>query len=254
MIRPLLAVAALAALALAPPAAHAGYAVRLSQSGFADLVIADNSALDSDPNPGEISFSGMYGNFRLSILGSVSNTPGTPTSGLLTIGVNTVRNLDLAAGHMLTVTASATDYSRPPPPVKLFSGFAGTFGVMNPPTDAQSFQSFFNPDNGLFSMTGAGTGVQSATRGADGLSFDREAVSALDNYTGLYSLTSVLTYTAAANDVDLDFSMGTNSRTEVLPSPLPVPPSALVMAFAVPLLGLGRWLRRRLALRELALG
>lgn len=244
------ALAASAGVFAAAGPARADFAIRFQQAGFSDVTVSDGGAGDLDPAAGQIAFSGTFGSFALQLATSVTNSPGDPTGGLLTIGTNTLRNTG-AGPASITLTASADGFTNPlgTDGVRFEYAIGGTYGRNNDATDGFTYQSYLNDDNTLFSTAGATAGPLAGQKGTDGqvIPFDLGPAATTGNlYAPPYSVTSVVTYSASN---EAGNTAGFNARAEVIPQfgqqAVPAPAGLALAAVAVPLLGAMRWRVRR---------
>ena len=220
---------AAAAGSLLASQAHAALVLNLNGA----INVTDNGAGDLNPAVGQITNQSVVAGFGIAISVAASNSPGTPTAGLLQISSLLIENQAAGTG-VLTITTSDTNYFLPTGPLmSLDSDVGGTFSIGSAIGNSVSFQSFADPNNAqpagpvstppmnFFKSTSATT---ESFSGSNSVNWVRNA--------GPYSLTNVAVVTlAAGGQVNLS---GTTTA-------VPEPTSALALAaMSAGLLGLRR--------------
>ena len=213
-----------------------------------ELVISDSighsvTVHSADPtNIHYVNTSLFGGEFNVDIQ-STSSTSSTTTE-LQTNSITVVGGSE--SGISLTILTGNTGYTQPGTPtnpdLSVISDFTGTFRRVTS-GDTVTFQSYAdknNTQNGTGAFT---TGLQSYTFGGapNGSFAAPEASGTFTRNLGAFSVTNVTTITVASNaSVNLN---GTTTLTGASVIPTPEPGTMAMALIALPLLGLGRWLR-----------
>jgi len=177
-----------------------------------------------------------FGAFSISVLVTNSNSPGSPTSAILT-GNGVITN-NTSKTATLYITLSDTGFTDPTtPPVDVVSSINGKVEISNA-ANKLTYWSYVNTDNTQNGIGGATFGPQNPSI-VSGAFSDVNGLT-LSSLSGPYSLTERFALTLGAG-VTIDFSSST-----VLTGPTAVPaPAGIVLALTgLPCLGLG-WLARR---------
>jgi len=193
------------------------------------------------------SFTGTYGDFKVTILGGASDNNALQSD--LLGSTTSVTNLS-GSTQTLHLYASQTNYSLPAADVNgllyVRSGLGGSLstGTLG---FTSIFQSWANGNNALLGMTST-AGPQTAI--PTGSTFDTGPAffafhPGADN---VYSVTSVVNFQLSGGG-KANFSDEVDISGTPFGGPLPVPaPPGLVLALSgVPFLGFGAWIRRRTA-------
>lgn len=253
---PLLTFLATLAILGAPQAAWADFKLMLSEPGslYADKIIGDNLAGDSNATLGSIRYAGTYGHFYITYAAGTSNRTQPGDVARLTLGSMSVRNTDSVNPHTLILSLTDTGFTFPNlgfGPLVIDTTASSTMTSSYGPSTI-TFQNFGDAANSPFGTSFAGDAVvMSYLASPTSSSQSGSASNNLFNPTGIYSLTSRLTF-------DLARSANTNSASgkgeEVIGLvPVPVPASLVMIFMGLPVLGLGYWLRRRGQPREVGL-
>jgi len=238
---PLVAVLAVAAVLGVPSQARATF-IYLQEAG----INGGNITQVGTSSAGFTSetFTGSYGDFTVTIFGGSSDNDAT-LSDILSSTVNVKNNSGTA--QTLKLWISQNNFSLPAgTPLRVESGLGGT---VNSGTVVLTsiFQAYADKGNNLLAngtLTG-GAAITDFTNGPqtaslNGTTLDTGSASGTFNRTGLYSLTSVVTFTLSAGG-------SANFGTHVNVTHMPEPASALLLVAGLPFLGLGGYLRRRKA-------
>ena len=127
-------------------ATQANAALILNLNGA--INVADNGPGDLNPAVGQITNQSIVAGFGIAISVAASNSPGTPTAGLLQISSLLIENQAAGTG-VLTITTSDTDYVLPVGPfMTLDSDIGGTFSIGSAVGNSVTFESFADPNNG----------------------------------------------------------------------------------------------------------
>jgi hypothetical protein len=132
-------------VAMAPSGANAALMLDLQSGG---VVITDNGAGDTDPTVGRIINTTVVGGFGVAITVAASNSPGTPTNGLLQVQSLDVQNLNPNPATLM-IRVSDTNFILPggaATPMLLQSSVGGTF-TQSPIGDLVTYKSFADPAN-----------------------------------------------------------------------------------------------------------
>jgi len=211
-----LAVLAAAALVASPPSARAAFTLTL-QEGANVVNVTDGGSNDISTGPnGIIIFAGQVGDFQIQLNVGTSNAAGNVSPAQLTI-LNTTINSP--TGGTLTVTLTDTGFNVPKSDV----GVQTQLSTTQVPTGVTvSSKSVINGTNYA--------PVSLSTVGGD------KATAYLTINSAPFTLSNVTTFTlSGAGTVQF------TGLTAVTPEP-----STIAMALtALPLFGLGRWVRRR---------
>jgi hypothetical protein len=200
-----------------------------------------------------ISYSGSVGDFSVTIAEGQTNSPGGPYDAITQQATVFIKNNGSTA-ETLSIVVSANYFSSPtaPPALTLYDVVNGTTasGPANNPTSVSvtgTAQGFANTSNVLGDTGGLGAIAGTALSfQASGLSTNFSPTSGgtmsgnvtVDSLPAPYSLTFVETFTLSAGG---SLTVTDGNVQVVVPEP-----ATLMMAFsAVPVLGLGAWLRRR---------
>jgi hypothetical protein len=232
---PILAGLAMVALVGMSSTARADIILTLVDSGNPGGSFGPSTIASGSPTAGggagisSTAFSGQFGDFLYSSALAGESQGGSP---LTAEAVSTSLNIQNTTGatHTLTITIQDTGFTSPtaPPPVSLTSSFSGT------------------TNNGLGSATFQSSVV---TLGANspgpqvvnplGLSFNNTAFGTVTS-TGVapYSIFQTLTITLTAGE-KINFT----GRTDLVATPEPA--TLAMAAAALPVLGIGMFLRRR---------
>jgi len=226
---PALAALAVAALLGASAPARAEFTVTLHEAGFSDLVIKDNDATDFDKSVGSINFSGSFHDFAIQsdFATSTSTDPTSPAE--LTITQTSVENKSAFGAKVLTITVQDTFANDAPGGVAEVASQLSTTSLTKA-GDKVTFQSYLNGvGNGEISLGTAPSGV-GGTEGGLALGLG-----------STYTLANVTTLILSPGGKLLSTGTTTTTTTTVTPAP-----AGVVLALtALPLLGVGHWLRRR---------
>jgi hypothetical protein len=231
----------------APSSARADFAIRLSESGYADQTYT----WGSNSNPSGVSSNGSAGNmvisinsftfgdFTLNMSFAKSNSPGG-TQALVQQGNGLLDN-NATGSRTLTISVSSTDFSSPisPPPLNVISKASGTAGTADV---SGTFTSYVDTTNALFG-TKVGTDTISFNTAQTGGVYSQAIKYYPFSPTSAYSVSDVGVYTltggSGGNPGEVTISGG---NTTVM---VPAPTGLLLALTGLPLLGLGWWCRRR---------
>jgi len=227
-----LGVACLAVTGFAGVRAHGALILNLNSGA---VVVTDNGAGDTDPAVGRITNTSTVAGFGVAISVAQSNSPGTPTAGLLSITSLDIQNLGGATAS-LRVQTSDTGYTAPgaaATPMTLQNSIGGTFSsaaIGNTVT----FQSFADPANAQ-PAAAVSTAVLTATKSTAQISeqFSGSNQTNWSRAAGPYSLSNVAVITlSSGGQVNIS---GTTTATAV-----PEPASLGFLATGAGLLTLRR--------------
>ncbi len=219
-----------ACLWIASPDAQAAPILRLSQTGFADLVIADNTAGDENAAAGAIAvFLENYGDFQLTFLGGTSNAPGVVDANL-EIGTFFAVNTSNAT-KTLNVSFTDTGFMAPGDPGDLIPVVSSVGSASVMAGSQVTFTSYVDPGNIAFGNALALAPVVCSP----GPSCSSDVVLYF-NRPAQYSLTNVTNLQVAAGQ-SVSFDGLTTSA---------VPEPGSMLLFGTGLMGLAGAARRRL--------
>jgi hypothetical protein len=220
-----------------PPPVEAGFVLKFSEAGFADLLVRDNQTGDDDPAAGSIRYLNNYGSFTIDIVVGKSNSGNVGDVARLEIGALNITNT-ANAERTLTISLSDTGYTFPGgvgSPLILFSTAAGTISNRGGTVTFQSFADASNVEFGL----GFGTDQLVFVNPPRSTATPFSGQTSRGGFTasGAFSLTNITTITLPAGG-DLNSFSG---KTELI---IPAPGGLVLLLSGVPLIGLC-WLRRR---------
>jgi hypothetical protein len=232
-IAPIAMLGAILAIGVVP--AHADLNIYL-QEDAGPIVLKGTAA-----NFSSVSFSGVFGDFKVTIDGASSDN-NSPESDLLSSD-NAIVNIGTAT-HTLHVWASQNDYTLPTGPKLNIESSLG--GSVNLPTLTLTniYQAYADKNNNLLGTPAPGPAITDFTNGpqsakAIGSSFATGSAFGLFSRTGDYSLTTVANIEITAG-ADVNFSAHVNAIGVPEPSSI-----AIAGLGALGLIGYG--LRRRRA-------
>jgi hypothetical protein len=256
------ALAVVGALA-APPTSEAAFLLRLesgTQTATIDLGALSTGGPGGASSPSPYTYTFFYkeldtgvttavftnlefAGYTISAATNITNAPGTPLGGNLSLNALTVTRT-AGAEDDLTLSLTATGYTLPSSQRALDSNFSARLNTMAQVTPVVDFRSSFaigdNPFGGdvsnLATTEGANFGPTAPQE-----PFGASAHSSLNTNTGTYSLTNVVTITGLAFGVNNRLDQGGVS-TLVTPQPAPAPAGLILVAGALPFLAV---LRRR---------
>lgn len=186
-----------------------------------------------------------FGGYTISAATNITNTPGSPAGGNLSLnGLTVSRNAGSADD--LTIALTATGYNLPSLQKTLDSNFAARLNTLAQTTPIIDFRSSYAVGNNEF---GGDVNNLATTEGsnfgpvAPQTPFSAVGQSSLNSATGTYTLTNVVTITGLGFGVSNRLDQGGSSAL-VTPLAVPAPAGLILMAGAVPFLAL---LRRRRA-------
>jgi hypothetical protein len=180
-------------------------------------------------------FSGVYGDFTLTLFGAASANTASLSDLLAAVVSITNNSTDT---ETITLYASQTNYTLPAgTPLEVESGLGGTVnnGTL---TGAGVFQAFADSNNALLGMSDFTNGPQNATFTLN--TFDTGTASGLFDRVGAYSLTSVVAATVSAGGQG-------NFSSSVNVTPVPEPASLLLLGTGLTLVA--SRVRNRMKLR-----
>jgi len=261
------------------PSARAAFQIELQEAGFGALFIP---VVPSPTGTPTIAFSGVYGDFFITVLSQSTNSPGAPDQGVIFGSTTQVQNLKKnqnpsnqpVGTNTLTITTSSNDFNSPSTnPLNFFSGASATFGTSG---GSLGYQSYADAQNRLYTQTPAATftpGPQGPISGSGPIPVSTNEATGLFANTGAhFSLSNVATITlkqgATAGTVLTDLAhldptnptgfvqqvkrgtggaiLNYSDHTIVTPTPTPEPAAMALVVSGLPLFGLA-WLRRRKA-------
>jgi len=204
-----------------------------------------------------LSYGGTTTHFSVSGSG-LSNNPGDPSGGGSNLDLSSnskfVANFGAAGGtHTLRIEISQDGWTAPTgSPLILSSAGGGSFTYVGTSGGTQSvvvgYQGFLDTSNTLFGQPLAGsTPAQSATvsrtsAGNNGYRLLTDPSTSLVAGGTPFSITDVLSFKFTLDP--LSGSSFANGSASTIAS-VPAPAGAVLAMTALPLLGIGRWLRRR---------
>lgn len=228
-------VAAIAALA-GPATSRADFKLKI-ESGSTTVLVQDqdfgptvpNTNPDQNSAAGTVAFSGPVAGFNVTSSSATSSPPlGTPISAEMDLNTFTIASTG-AGTIKFTMSATNFDIGQVRVLESIFSGSTSTG------SQAQ-FQVWVNSDNTLFSTAGD-LSSDSGLVGPGGFAITNGD---LGNFTGPFSITATITFTATGAGQ----SISGDGRVNVL---TPAPAGLILAASGLPFLGL---LRRRLRRSE----
>lgn len=145
-----------AAVVLAmPTASEAGFVLKLSQTGFADKTVADNSGddgLGGASNFGAILYNASYGDFLITVTTAISK-PKTGSSAYPVISMS-YNVFGGVSGKTLNISVTDTGFSLTPTQIKM------AYALTNPPAgSASSLTGNYGATNGEFEASGPGNTI-----------------------------------------------------------------------------------------------
>jgi hypothetical protein len=212
-----------------PSSARAAFKLSLQEDGGAITQV------DSEADFTTVTYNATFGDFKVTLYGGSSDNGITISD--LGAGVTSIQNSGLGA-HTLTIYLTQTNYTLPPGnPLNVESGLGGsvttgTVGLTG------IFQAYADKNNNEFGMADYTNGPQTATQ--TGSTFDTGSASGEFSRAGDYSLTSVATLNISAGG-----KINVTYHEDVTPTPAPA--GILLVLSALPILGIGTWLRGRKA-------
>ncbi len=223
-----------------PSSAQAGMVISMSVDGGSFFTVASGASGTTQSFSGNVDSTGIVGSggvFNLNMVSGSSNSPGTVTNAFLLGSTLSLTNLT-SASHTIEIRIGDTDFSNPTTvsyPILVNSHIGGsvtTDGAGN----TMTFQSWIDPANGQNTATGFTPGGQNPNITSG--SFNSDAFLWINSLAASYSVTQQYTIT-----LDGGSMINWAANTKLTPAP---EPGTLVTAFtALPLLGLGAWIRRR---------
>ena len=230
----LFATAAVGALALAAPAAHANLEIQYSSTGssYTTLLNSGSNGGFATATAAQLNTINAATGLTFGTLDVSSNSPGTSAQALTTSASVSVSN---TTGSTITVflTFGDTNFALPiaPPTALLTSNYSDT--VLDSGGGSYSFASFVNQSNAQNATTGVGTTPLTGGFGSGSSTSDAVMITTL---TAPYSMTELLELQLGAGD-EITFS-----NSEKLTS---TPEPASMALLGVGLLGLGFVAKRK---------
>ncbi len=231
-------------------ASAAAFEITLGATGVAPITILDNSAGDTNPAPGQITWAGSIGNFSTVVTVGTSNSPGA--NGLAILQTHTISLRENSFERdTLTVAISDIGFNNPlGQGLTLGSSFAGTF-LSAVSDESVSFQSFADSSNTPFGQaTTAGLHTAILAHGSPApVAFITADRSAPFSSAGPYSMTDITMITLSQFG-----QANVAGTTDVYESPgapvgqgsaVPVPAAVWSGLTTLGLLGIGAKLRKR---------
>lgn len=227
-----LALAVLSGIAIlgAPASARADFNIYLQEDGGAITLVGSGADFTA------ASFTGTFGDFKVSIFGATSDN-GASLSDLLS-STTSVENLS-GSTHTLSLYASQTNYTLPTTTkLNVESGLGGSISTGTVGLTG-IFQAYADANNNLLGFGDFTNGPQNAN--LNGSTFDTGSATGVFNRdAGPYSLTSVANLTLSGHGK-------VNYSDHINVTAVPVPAGLVLVLSAMPVLGIGTWLRRRKA-------
>ncbi|MDB5290356.1 MAG: hypothetical protein JWL69_1597 [Phycisphaerales bacterium] len=226
-----LVLGAAAAAFLAPSSANASLVLILSEPGFPTLMVPDGGT-------GSIHYFLPYGDFSTDITIAKSNSPGSPTGGLISVQSDFLTN---TSNHTATLDLSIADVNFAGPNTSdtgltLKSAVGGTFSSSTS-SDSIQYSSYADPGNNLLTglavnpnpagVTTTGSPVLTSP-GGNAQAFSDQSFTGFTR-NGLYSLAGLTTVTLSANNSVISFSADTSTSAGI-GNNSPEPASAAVIA------------------------
>jgi hypothetical protein len=211
------------------------------------IPITDNGALDTDPTVGVINVNTTLlnlslVNYQFTALGANSNSPGTAAIGSLS--QNGTAQLLAGGTGSVTVLASDVDYNLPNvPPGTMHSSASNTYTNATA-GNTDTFQSWFNPSNGLAAKNVPSPTVILTSTAANPNSQSADAAPTPITLVNPYGLTNekVITLTGGApGALAQDQYTGSTTITGAVPEPT----SMALMLAALPVWIFGVMRRRK---------
>jgi len=211
-LRKFLPTLAIMALAMVPATAKADFRLYLQENGVNGGAITE---VASGADFGAISFTGTYGDFRVSIFGGTSDNTSSK-SDLLSSTTSVVNTSGSAA--TLTLYASQTNYTLPAgTTLQVESGLGGSRETNTTLTLTNIFQAFADRNNNQLGMSDFTNGPQTGI--PTGTTFDTGSATGFFNRDGLpYSLTSCVTLEMSGGGT-VNYSNHINVNAAAVPAP-----------------------------------
>jgi len=231
-----LAIAVAASFLGAPSPAHAAFQLKLTTA-------SDPVGLTfTDGGTGTILIpSQSYAGYAISILSSITNSPGTPLLGQIFTSNTMLQNL--SAIEALMVTISSTNFTLPGAPGSPIDLRSQIGGSSTTGSGTVTFQTFFDNANGLF-VTAAGPGVITPGPTMDSInpSFDSPISTSGVRTGAMYSLTQKGTFDITIG-TNMNFAASSNVTIQAVPEPSTVG-LALIGLVVLPIARAARKLRQ----------
>ena len=215
----------------------AAFTIDLQQDGGGWVTVASGADFSA------LVYNNTFGDFNVT-LSTASSTNGATLSSLLG-ATNRVTN-NSSATHTLQIRISQTNYTLPAfTPLNVESGLGGSITTGTLGTTG-IFQAYADRNNNLNGTSDFTNGPQDATLDDDTFSTGSENGN-FDRTANPYSLTSITTLVVSGGGVvnysnQIDVTI-TDDSVEIVPAPA----GLVLLASAIPVLGLRRVLRRKTA-------
>jgi hypothetical protein len=240
---------ATAFLLMTARSADAAFVITVTDDGGA---VAGATVVTPIPGGQTLMFTAISTNYTIHLVTSFANTPGTPALAMLTLGDTSEVKQTTGGTHKIVIDISVTDYTMPPSSPLLLSATANgtlTAGAGGPSSVDETFQAWGGAANGTFEKDVPGTPLLTATGVGLALtptSFllmnggNLTASTLFSRGAGNYSATveGMLTTHQAGDTVQLQ------GQASFTPTPVPAPAGLVLVLSGMPVLGLGRLLRR----------
>jgi len=238
---------------VAPSMASADFKVTLAETGFATKTFDFDTGLEASSGSGTVLYSTAagvkkislvsytFGDFTIDFSTGRSNTPGTAVSAFVSQGQTQIHNTS-SSSKTLTITVTSgggafeEGFTTPtsPPPTRLLTTASGT--VQTGTTVTGTFKSWADATDAEF---GHATPTPVININTTGVSYSQtDSTTSFSPAGKTYSLTDEAIYTLTGLG-----STDAAGQTDVLPTPAPT--GFVLSLSALPLFGLGVWLRRR---------
>jgi len=247
---PFVAVLVVAAMLWSPTQAQASFAVKVvTLSNPGGTIINDGGGGDLDTSVNN-SITVNYSDASYNLVGTISttNSPGTPTLAQVDVSYNINTNAAGKTGGAAQLLASATGFTQPSTNPLLMTSSLNGNGT-NPGTiSLTQFVATSGSNNALFTIAGAGV-FSTPTQGPfnSGAPYNAANTSVGFSQVGPYTITDVLSFNLGGFNAQTGVGSNTSgdAQSNVTPNAVPVPAGLFLVLSAMPVLGLGTWLRRR---------
>jgi len=242
---PFVAVLVVAAMLWSPIQAQASFAVKIvTLTNPGGTIINDGGAGDLDTLVNN-SITVNYSDASYHLVGTISTTNAPGTALLAQVDVSYNINTNPGTGGAASLSASASGFTQPSANPLLMTSSLNGNGTNGPngagSISLQQFVATSGSNNALFTTSGAGV-FSTPTQGPfnSGAPYNAANTSVGFSQAGPYTITDVLSFnlTSASNTSG-------DAQSNVTPNAVPAPAGLFLVLSAMPVLGVGTWLRRR---------